>query len=178
MEKVDLKEVKRFLAKQAGKEVPVYEGPWLFYYGSVWTYIENKGYVTLTEKQAEEKLKQYHTPRMMEVFYCHLINSETPKPSILKGRRGLQTEEVHSHEEVSDLIYRVTGVKVSEADLRSKQKMMAKDDRPLSTKVRTLIKDSDEKKKHDKEIDRIIKCMELNDPLKRKICLNNNCKTK
>jgi len=169
---IDLREVQRLSAKAAGKEPPTFEGPYLFWY-TLWTFVENKTFQTLNDIQAKEKMSRY--PKM-EVFYCKFPNSQTPAPGILKTRKGLQTETVSSHEQVSDLILMKTGVKVPESDLRSKQKMRM-DDKPLVNRVMDLKRSINEQEKHDREIQRILDCLKKNDPKSRKECLTN-CKTK
>jgi hypothetical protein len=170
-ERVNLQEVKRLNAKMLGKEVPK-EEPYLFWY-TVWTFIQNDTYTTLTDKGAEDKLKQF--PKM-EVYYLKFPKSNTPMPGILKGKK-YNTEECTSQEQESELIYMITGVKVPESDLRGKPKSAAQikfeglslKDKVISFQAR-VTKDQEK----DEHVKRIYKCLLENDP---KDCLNN-CKIK
>lgn len=168
---IDLREVKRLTAKNLGKPAPTFEGPYLFWY-TAWTYIQNKEYSILTEKQAAEKLKRY--PKM-ETFYLKYPQSQTPKPEILKNRKGVQIETCTSHEQASELIYRLTGVKVDESDLRAKTKMSMADTRPLGLRAMSFVKSVDDHEKSEATKQRILKCLQENDARRRKDCLNN-CK--
>lgn len=163
---INLREVAILNAKRDGKAVPTFEGPYLFWY-TTFTFIQNKTYVTLTEKQAQEKLLRY--PRM-EVFYLQFPKSTTPMPAILKGRRLLQTEPCTSHERASEIIYLKTGVKVPEGDLISKQKMNMKD-RPLVDQLR------DFRQSNKARIVALVECHQIKDAKKRAECIKNNkCK--
>ena len=149
---------KNFQAKAAEKK------HFLFWY-VVWTFVENKTYKTLTDKEAEDKLKQYSSTDM-DVYYCKFKDSSTPMPGILKKRGGLITETVMGYEQVSDLIYQKTGVKVPESDL------MPKDNKqPLNIRMQAFMQDVKEREIYDQDVQRIYKCLLENDPRKRKDCL-------
>lgn len=141
---------------------------YLFWY-TLWTYIENKSYRTLTESEAKGKLKEYSSEKM-ETVYCKFKDSSTPMPAILKGRKGLQTEIVMGHDQVSELIYRKTTVSVPESDLMTK-----KNQQPLHIRMQAFVKNIGEREAHDKEIKRIVECLKLNSDRMRKECL---CKIK
>lgn len=171
---INLREVQILSAKLAGNEPPVFNGPYLFWY-TVFTFVQNKTYTTLTEVQAGEKLKNY---RAMEVFYCKFPDSKTPIPEILKNRRGLQTETCTSYEQVSELIYLKTEVKVPEASLRGPQKMWSKPDaRQLGVRAVAFVKEANEADAKEKRVQEIMKCLLENNLKLRNKCLNN-CKSK
>jgi hypothetical protein len=92
------------------------DGPWLFFY-SVWTFIQNNKFQTLSEGEANVKLGQFPN---MEVTVYKLEGSDTPTPSILKKRKNVMEETVTSVQQVSDLIHAKTSVRVSENDLLQK----------------------------------------------------------
>ena len=142
----------------------------LFFY-TTWTFVENKSYRTLTESEAIDKLKEYSSEKM-ETVYCKFKDSSTPMPAILEKRKGLQTEIVMGHDQVSELIYRKTGVSVPESDLMTK-----KNQQPLGIRMQAFVKSIDERKIHDKEVQRIYNCLLENDLKRRNECLRN-CKIK
>jgi hypothetical protein len=92
------------------------DGPWLFFY-SVFTFVQNDRYQILVEAEASVKMAQF--PDMPVTVY-HLEGSDTPQPSILKKRKNVETIEVTSVEQVSDLIAAMTSVRVPENDLLQK----------------------------------------------------------
>lgn len=179
---INLEESKRLSRILAGKEKPenklekkLFEiqakynpknenREFLFFY-SVWTFIQNKQYKTLTESEAAADLKQFPG---MEIYYCRLEGSPDNPPAILKGKK-INKEIVAFHLGLSDLIYQKTGVRIPETDLMLKQK----NEGPFHVKVQMLMKGIEEREKHDAEIQRIIKCLKENDPRKRTDCLNN-----
>lgn len=108
---IELKKTLRYLSVG-----PVISGPFLFFYAQ-FTIVENELAKTLTDAQAQTKLKAL--PKM-EVTYFKLEKSETPMPEILKGRKELITEEVKGIDEVIDLIFIKSGAKLSETDLLPK----------------------------------------------------------
>jgi hypothetical protein len=134
----------------------------LFWY-TTYCFIQNKEYKILTEVQASEKLKLF--PKM-EVFYCKFPDTTTPMPSILKGRKGLQTTEINSHELESEFILQTTGCLVKESDLRKINKVVMKDNRPLTDRVREFNK---------ARIVALVECEQIKDAKKRAECLNNKC---
>jgi hypothetical protein len=168
METVDLRELKRIQAKAAGKPVPEFPGPYLFWY-TVFTFIQDKQFTTLSEDQAKEKLLRY--PKT-EIFLLKFPKSTTPIPEIIKNRRGLQTIPCTSHEMASEIIYSKTNVKISEMDLMTK-KVYAKNERPLINQIRDLNKKSNK--------DRIVAlydCIAIKDAKKRAQCyINKKCKS-
>ena len=118
METTDWNKVKKYRKVMAiGTAMPAKPEVYLFFY-SVWTLVEGEQFQTLTEEQAEAKLKDFPD---MEVFYCKLINSPSNMPGILKKRKNVTTKEVGGHEQLSEFIFLTTGVKVPEADLMKKQ---------------------------------------------------------
>lgn len=167
-------EAARLRAKLRGENPPEPDKnrEFLFYY-SVWTFIQYQKAITITESQAEAKLKQF--PKM-EVTYCYLIKSKPDIPKILKGRK-IEKLELTGHDALSDLIFERTGVKVPEADLMVKQNMMAKDDRPLVEKIRSFNIRSEAQKRSDETKARILKCLQEADAKMRAKCLKD-CKTK
>lgn len=112
-ERVNLHAIRMQDAKLAGKDEPE-EVQYLFYY-TLWTLIRNKDYETLTDREVELYLKD--KPRVKIVFF-RLKNSKTPKPAILKKHKHVTQEVIGGHEEVSQLIFSVTGVLVPEIRLQ------------------------------------------------------------
>ena len=143
------------------------EKRYLFWY-TVWTFIENNTYSTLSETEVENRLKQY--PKM-DIYYCRLVKSSDRTPAILKGRK-IEKLEIHGYEELSELIYQKSGVLVPESDLMTK-----KDKWSLGVRAMAFMKEVEEKKEYDEDVQRIYKCLLENDPRKRKDCLNY-CKIK
>lgn len=188
MEKIDFNEAKRLFRIVSGKDqresryeaklaeiknlgIETKPETFLFWY-TVFTFVQNKTYSTLTEKQVEDKLKTYPGTK---IIYCKFPESQTPKPEILKGRK-MQTETVTSHEQESELIYSTTGVKVPENDLRIPQKKAwGKDELPLGIRVRSFMKSVNEVEAKEKRVQEIYECLVEADAKKRRECLNN-CK--
>lgn len=169
MQTVDLRQVKTIMAKAAGKEPPTFERS-LFWY-TKFVYVEKSNYKILSEKEALEIMQRY-TPKQLEVFLLKFPQSQTPVPSIISNRRGLQTEPCTSHERASEIIYLKTGVKVPEGDLISKQKMNMKDNRPLVDQLR------DFRQSNKARIVALVECEQIKDAKKRAECINNKCKIK
>lgn len=129
---IDLKQVKKITGILSGKnaEAPDESGPFLFYY-STFTFIQDDRYITLTETQAEDKLKQYPDT---SIYYCRLQGSPDSPPSILVGKK-LQKEIVEGHEALSDLIHSITGVRVPPEALMIPQSNKVKDARPIGVRT-------------------------------------------
>lgn len=181
MKTVNLKEAKRLNAILAGSipKPDPYEkqlkqmGEFLFFY-SVWTFVQRKQASTLSETQVKSKLEQYPE---MEVYYYRLVKSSDRTPTILKGRK-IEKEEIHSHEELSELIYSKTGASVSESELMIKRVQNQVRTSGVSVdRIRALNKSIEKEKSDREEIERIAKCLKENDLRRRKECLNN-CKSK
>lgn len=98
---------------------PLEEPKRFLYFYSIYTFIDGDKASTLEEDQAADKLKEYPS---MTVTYVHLQKTPIDPPTILKGRKGLETLEVTSHEALSDIIASKTGVRVQPEDLMPKQK--------------------------------------------------------
>jgi hypothetical protein len=142
---------------------------YLFWYTN-FTLIFNKQYSILTEKEAKNKLTQYSS-KEMDVYYCKFPETTTPLPDVLKNKKGLITESVTSHKEVSELIYEKTGVSVPESELRSK----TKDQRPLGERAMAFVKQANEAEAKEKRVQEIYQCLLENDKKRRLECLKN-CK--
>ena len=120
METTDWNKVKKYRKVMAiGTAMPAKPEVYLFFY-SVWTFVEGEQFQTLTEDQAEAKLKEFPD---MEVHYCKLVKAPTNMPAILKGRKNVTTKEVEGHQELSDYIFSITLVRVQETDLMKKQNL-------------------------------------------------------
>jgi hypothetical protein len=180
MEKVDLIKAKelfagkspamsRYETKLKAFQVAAEEAPerYMFWY-TVWTFIENKEYKTLSDSEASERLKD----NQVVIYYLKFPQSSTPMPTVLKGKK-YHTEECMSHEQASEIIYSVTNVKVPVADLQDKK--VAWSNKPLTDRVRTFMKKAGETKVKDEAVQRIYNCLLEADARKRKECLNN-CK--
>ncbi len=125
---INMGRVKRILS---GEPVGGENKRWLFYY-SLFTYVADGKAQTLTESEAGDKLKEFPS---MPVTVFKLQKSETETPKILKGRKGLKTQEVTSTEQICGIISSTTGVGVEVTDL------LPKDSRPLNVRVRAFMVD-------------------------------------
>lgn len=109
--------IKARKAMAVGTALPEKPATYLFYY-TVWTFVEGEQFQTLTDEQAEAKLKELPDTKL---HYCKLVNSPTKMPDLLKGRKNVTTKEVGGHSGLSDYIYTITHVRVPETDLMRKQ---------------------------------------------------------
>lgn len=109
---------------------------YLFWY-TVFSLVRDDRYKTLTEKEASDHMKDF--PRT-KIVYFHLKDSPTPKPNFFKGRKYVIQEVTGGHEEVSNLIFSVTGVRIPEVALMQlKTKALIEYERiPLVDKIRLL----------------------------------------
>jgi len=138
--------------------------PWLFFY-SVYTFVENKQYSTLTEVQASGKVTEH---RNLQIYYCRLVGSSDRTPEILKNRKIVK-KELLSHEELADLIYQTTSVRITESDLMIKKTLSRA---PLHERIQAFMQRD---RANDEHTQRIMNCLQEPDPGKRKKCLNGIC---
>lgn len=176
---IDLKEVKRLRNIVTGKEtrpsklaiklerirtfgiVPKEEEKknrtFLFYY-TLYTLVKSGTASTLLAKDVTSTLESNPDT---EIHVCYLVNGPGTVPPELEGKKVIK-HEVTSHENLSDYIYLIAGVKIDEAKLRATQKAIQKMVAMVTGKPSA-------------ETQRIAECLKINDAKQRKACLNGEC---